>query len=239
MVLVLSASAAGFACGDVLVDNLDQEIRGTTLLGAVAPDAIWAAQGFSGPRWVSLDSIEVYLGLASGEPDAVIELRANGPFGGPDGALVASFAVPALGSGPVQVEALVPDRFVLLRPERTYWLVMGVVSQGVFGWSYSRTNAWAGPGTIGNYTYSEDTGVTWGPQGSENPYLMRINVTPACGCDAEFNCDGFLDFFDYDAFVSCFEGGACPPGRDADFNGDGFVDFFDYDAFVGAFEAGC
>jgi hypothetical protein len=58
------------------------------------------------------------------------------------------------------------------------------------------------------------------------------------GCAADFNGDGFLDFFDYDAFVACFEGGTCGGGS-ADFNGDGFVDFFDYDGFVGVFEAGC
>jgi hypothetical protein len=58
-------------------------------------------------------------------------------------------------------------------------------------------------------------------------------------CPADFNEDGFLDFFDYDDYVNCFENNICPPGRDADFNGDGFVDFFDYDAFVGAFERGC
>jgi hypothetical protein len=58
-------------------------------------------------------------------------------------------------------------------------------------------------------------------------------------CPTDFNGDGFLDFFDYDDFVTCFESGSCPPWRSADFNGDGFVDFFDYDAFVEAFEAGC
>ena len=58
-------------------------------------------------------------------------------------------------------------------------------------------------------------------------------------CTADFNGDGFLDFFDYDDFVSCYEFGSCPPGRTADFNGDGFADFFDYDDFVAAFEAGC
>jgi hypothetical protein len=57
-------------------------------------------------------------------------------------------------------------------------------------------------------------------------------------CPADFNGDGFLDFFDYGDFVACFEG-TCSPGLTADFNGDGFVDFFDYDDFVGAFEAGC
>jgi CubicO group peptidase (beta-lactamase class C family) len=58
-------------------------------------------------------------------------------------------------------------------------------------------------------------------------------------CTADFNADGFLDFFDYDAFVECFEGGPCPPGKSADFNADGFADFFDYDAFVASFEQGC
>jgi hypothetical protein len=57
-------------------------------------------------------------------------------------------------------------------------------------------------------------------------------------CAADFNGDGFLDFFDYDDFVACFETGACGDST-ADFNGDGFVDFFDYDDFVAAFEAGC
>ncbi|QOJ00007.1 MAG: endonuclease/exonuclease/phosphatase family protein [Phycisphaeraceae bacterium] len=59
------------------------------------------------------------------------------------------------------------------------------------------------------------------------------------GCPADFNGDGFVDFFDLDAFVECFEGFGCPDGRSADFNGDGFEDFFDLDAFVEAFESGC
>jgi hypothetical protein len=60
----------------------------------------------------------------------------------------------------------------------------------------------------------------------------------APACEADFNGDGFLDFFDYDEFVNCFETGACGDST-SDFNGDGFTDFFDYDAFVAAFEAGC
>ena len=58
------------------------------------------------------------------------------------------------------------------------------------------------------------------------------------GCPADFNGDGFLDFFDYDDFVNCFENNVCAPGSSADFNQDGFVDFFDYDDFVAAFESG-
>jgi hypothetical protein len=58
-------------------------------------------------------------------------------------------------------------------------------------------------------------------------------------CPSDFNCDGFVDFFDYDDYVNCFESGTCAGGGTADFNGDGFVDFFDYDDYVAAFEAGC
>jgi hypothetical protein len=70
--------------------------------------------------------------------------------------------------------------------------------------------------------------------------LDSITVTAASpACPADFNGDGFLDFFDYADFVDCFESGICPPGTSADFNADGFADFFDYDAFLSAFERGC
>lgn len=70
------------------------------------------------------------------------------------------------------------------------------------------------------------------------PGTIRVFGHAGC-CPADFNGDGFLDFFDYDGYVSCFEVGVCPPWKTADFNGDGFADFFDYDAFVAAFERGC
>jgi hypothetical protein len=56
---------------------------------------------------------------------------------------------------------------------------------------------------------------------------------------ADFNGDGFVDFFDYDAFVTAFEVGGDLTGAAADINGDGFVDFFDYGDFVAVYEQGC
>ena len=56
---------------------------------------------------------------------------------------------------------------------------------------------------------------------------------------ADFNGDGFVDFFDFTDFATCFEGGECPPGTTADVNGDGLVDFFDFTDFVTVFETGC
>ncbi len=67
----------------------------------------------------------------------------------------------------------------------------------------------------------------------------RATVTSTPPCAADFNNDCFVDFFDLDDFVACFEGAGCPPGKSADFNGDGFADFFDFDDFVAAFESGC
>jgi hypothetical protein len=64
-------------------------------------------------------------------------------------------------------------------------------------------------------------------------------------CPADFNNDGFLDFFDYTDYVRCFEGriDSCPPNNPPnivlDMNNDGFVDFFDYNDFVEVFERGC
>ncbi|MFO0835788.1 MAG: hypothetical protein U0638_12515 [Phycisphaerales bacterium] len=53
-----------------------------------------------------------------------------------------------------------------------------------------------------------------------------------CNDMADINQDGFVDFFDYDAFVEAFEAGDCW----ADYAADGFIDFFDYDEFVRIFE---
>ncbi len=66
----------------------------------------------------------------------------------------------------------------------------------------------------------------------------KVVMTPRC-CRPDINDDGFLDFFDFSDYVSCFEGDACARPEVADFNGDGFVDFFDLDQFVLEFEAGC
>jgi subtilisin family serine protease len=68
--------------------------------------------------------------------------------------------------------------------------------------------------------------------------LNAVTAAAATLCAVDFNRDGFVDFFDYDDYVACFEGN-CPASVSADYNGDGFVDFFDYDTFVADFEIGC
>jgi len=66
-----------------------------------------------------------------------------------------------------------------------------------------------------------------------------VSATVTVSSLADFNADGFVDGFDYDDFVACFEGVGCPPGKTADFNNDSFVDGFDYDDYISAFEGGC
>lgn len=94
----------------------------------------------------------------------------------------------------------------------------------------------------GHFAYFSLTNVVVTPSATVG-YLEftsgSATVTTAPGCPADFNGDCFLDAFDYDDFVSCFEGEGCPSGRSADFNGDGFPDAFDYDEFVVSFERGC
>ncbi len=97
----------------------------------------------------------------------------------------------------------------------------------------------------GDGDYENPTSTGGNPASADQAYnaLMYIgNIEPLeePGCPADFDGDGFVDFFDFDAYVACFEdANACPPGKTADFDGDGFIDFFDFDAYVAAFEAGC
>ena len=106
-------------------------------------------------------------------------------------------------------------------------------------------------GTLNSGTYLVAVGgrgTLFGPTGwtvyseAAESGTVRLNLTTNVGvpaCPADFNDDGFVDGFDYDDFVACFEGDPCPPGKTADFNNDGFPDGFDYDEFVAAFETGC
>ncbi|MBU6413356.1 MAG: hypothetical protein KGS45_07765 [Planctomycetes bacterium] len=59
--------------------------------------------------------------------------------------------------------------------------------------------------------------------------------TAGGACQADYNGDTVVDFFDYLDFVADFSSNA--PG--ADFNADTVIDFFDYLDFVAAFSTGC
>ncbi len=102
------------------------------------------------------------------------------------------------------------------------WLNAADPQAAAWGWALvtASTDAW--------YPASSEAPAT-----ADRPMLEITFSLPNCSPD--FNGDGFLDFFDYDAFVIAYEIGDI----EADFNRDGFLDFFDYDAFVIAYETGC
>jgi probable HAF family extracellular repeat protein len=127
-----------------------------------------------------------------------------------------------------------PDAFIWtgaggMQALKDYLIANGAV--GLTGWRLQYANAITPDGlTI--------VGRGRNPAGVREAWIATIPpLTPPCAGD--YNADGFVDFFDANDFVACFEGEFCLPGKDADFNGDGFVDFFDFNDFVDAFETGC
>lgn len=93
------------------------------------------------------------------------------------------------------------------------------------------------PGSPGDWNDTPDGGIHYGDCNSAGtvPYRGIVEVP----CLPDFNDDGFMDVFDFVAFVDCFNGEACPPGKSADYNNDGFADIFDFVDFVTDFENGC
>jgi hypothetical protein len=161
------------AHADILVDNLAQPTSTTSVL----PKELWAAQSFvTAGDAVRLTSIEIPIGLAVGGPSIFAELHADAGLL-QVGATLATFALPVLATGALQLEFLPAVPALELSPRTTYWVVLGVVGEGNFGWSYALGNASIGPGTLANYAYSTDSGATWLDFGNENPYHLRVNVS--------------------------------------------------------------
>lgn len=127
-----------------------------------------------------------------------------------------------------------------------YFLQAGGIAANYIARYSPSTNTWSALGTGTNnavLAVAADAagnayagGLFTSAGGQASRFGLYSFGTPLCPGD--FNCDGFIDFFDYDAFVGCFETEVCNGGT-ADFNRDGFVDFFDYSDFVLAFETGC
>lgn len=179
-VLIVSLGLAGClfsaptTAATVLVSNLDQPIRGASVL----PTDGWAAQSFTtGGASYSLSSIQVLLGNLVGSPLIVAELRA-GDSSHP-GAALTTFTVAGVPIGSPEPVTLTPVGGVILDAVSNYWLVLGVASPaGTFDWSYAKGNSTAGPGALGNFNYSGDSGSTWVNYGADNPFQIRVDVSP-------------------------------------------------------------
>ncbi len=202
--------------GDLPGGQHDSAVRGIAPSGGYAVGEISAAEGNVGYVWSRERGLE-WLGLS--------------PFGTTTETFaygVSEGGTTVVGSGP------------------TGWLSRATVWDRANGWrnlklvllteyGITEANAWTMKDAI---AVSAD-GLTIAGRGV-NPcsltdiWLVRL-LPQTPNCQPDFNADGFLDFFDYDAFIQAFEVGI--PA--ADFNGDCFLDFFDYDDFVEAFETGC
>ncbi|MDX2118504.1 MAG: LamG-like jellyroll fold domain-containing protein [Planctomycetota bacterium] len=120
-------------------------------------------------------------------------------------------------------------------PDLVYrWRANGEwIGDGPTGWGSEISGAFTSTLTLTNAQ----------PQDAAAFDCIAVAITGSVGtapaflilCSADFNCDGFLDFTDFDDFVSAFEAGEAR----SDFNNDGFLDFTDFDDFVVSFEGGC
>ena len=88
---------------------------------------------------------------------------------------------------------------------------------------------------LGNPRLHDDPGVFNTGLGFYNYMDIGCVEYAATSCNADYNLDSSVDFFDYLDFVNDFAAGLAA----ADFNGDHVVDFFDYLDFVQAFSSGC
>ncbi len=230
MAAALLAIAGSTAAADTLVSNLSEPTRGVTILGVADPDRIWAAQSFFTAERARLDQISVLAGAAPDGADAVAELRSGVD---PSGPAITSFDMSALDTEALGIVSLVPQMQVVLEPGVQYWIVLGTATTGAFGWAYAEGNVTVGPGTLAEYSYSDDSGVSWGPAGTDNPHQVNVEVT--LFCPADFDGNGNVAVPDIFAFLSAWF--AQDPR--ADFDDDGTIAVPDIFAFLSAWFAGC
>jgi hypothetical protein len=169
----LALASAGAAQAEVLIDNLTEPVRFPAPIGST----FWYAQSFltpAGDGW-SLDGVTIRAGALVGAPTVFAELRADA--GGSPGAVLTTFSFGAFGAGPAANEALTPAATVTLAPTAAYWLLMGVTGDGGFDWTYAQGNGATGSGSFWQYAYTEDQGASWTGFGTDNPLMMRVDVT--------------------------------------------------------------
>lgn len=181
---LILASAVAASAAQFVVSNIDEPVRASTAIGgtsnSVTPDHdnegwFWAAQSFfTGESAHRLISIEALAGDMVGAPVVSAELRTYAD--GEIGELVATLTVPDL-SGAIGPRVFLPDVPVTLDANTTYWLVLMAESpgDGGFYWSYANTNESAGPGALGPWAYSSDSGATWA-SGTDFPWMIRVNA---------------------------------------------------------------
>jgi hypothetical protein len=90
---------------------------------------------------------------------------------------------------------------------------------------------------VASAEFCQNWGGTFSGIGIE---CAQVTCAPVV-CPGDVNCDGVVNFFDIDPFVTVLGGGTIPgcPPEAADVDGDGDVDFFDIDPFIGRLGTVC
>ena len=157
------------------------------------------------------------------------------------GALLSFATPPGIATGPDPVATC---------PDSTATFTISAPTATGFAWSKDGVPLTDGPTAAGSVVIGAGT-ASLQIQSAQpaDSGVYACDVSNDCGtnsaaaslvvCAPDFNCDGFVDIYDFSDFVTCFEGGTCPSGATADFNRDGFADIYDFTDFVNAFESGC
>jgi hypothetical protein len=236
----------------VLVSNLSQPFRGATPIGnnpnpADPPEGpsfpwFWGAQSFrtdGQPR--TLTSVEAFVGDASDNPPPTVHAALHADNGGVLGELITTFIAPDV-AGPPTARTFTPAAEVVLEANADYWFVLGSTApgDGTFSWHYANTGQTLGPGTLGAFADSTDSGATWTYRGASFPYYLQVNAATLSPAPADFDANGLVDGEDLAALLENF--GAADAGRvQGDADGDGFVagaDFLLWQRQFGTITAG-
>jgi hypothetical protein len=171
--LVLAAVCSVCVEGAVLVSNLAEPTIPGENDTAIHLNQ-WAWQSFrTDNQAYKLVDIRTVLGDSTVGAGVVAELRVYDT-----GALLTTMAVPSL-AGALSLKTLTPDNPVTLNPMTIYALVIGASGPGSFFWRYAEGNNTTGPGSLIDFAYSTDQGVTFPDVRSEDFYLMQVNADAA------------------------------------------------------------
>lgn len=177
------ASLASTTQADVLVSNIGELRRDASTIQENPTELVslpWAAQSFATDSNIHiLDSIDTFFGTLTGDPTIVAELRAD-TDGTVPGALIRTLSLSgsSITSGLPALITLAPTATTNLTVNTVYWLVLGALGEGSYTWEYAEGNNQSGPGSLGNFAYSDDQGATWANFGSDNPFKVAVNVSP-------------------------------------------------------------
>lgn len=148
---------------------------------------------------------------------------------GNSAALTFTFSTQA--RGPASGEQLVVE---YLNSSNTWVNLATYISSGVSESTFTPRTLTIPTGTSARHSKFAVRFRATGNSALDNWYVDNVFIGVP-GCEADFNGDTSLDFFDYLDFVAAFSSG----NATADFNNDTTIDFFDYLDFVAAFSSGC